>query len=252
MSDYSDLTYLDVAVDGGIATVTLNGPEPGNALTYPGQAEISEILPRLSQDDDVAVVVATGADDAFCIGPAPDFIERVGSGEPQFVRQVMDRVRMNVQRLVDFDKVLISAINGPAHGAPMTFALMADVVIAERQVRLLDHHVPHGVAAGDGNALNWPMAMGLLRAKRYLLTGDDLSAEDAERLGLVTEVVETGASMDRALYYAHRFLTIPQPSLRYTKTALNQWYRLNMPAYERAWTSEILTVVGVQPPPTGD
>jgi enoyl-CoA hydratase len=246
--NYEDLTYLDIVVSEGIATVTLNGPEQGNALTNAGQAELVEILPRLERDDEISVVVATGDGDAFCAGPAPDFVRQVGSGDPATVRDVMDRVRRNIQNVVDFQKILISAVNGPIHGAPLAFALLADVVIAERQVRFLDHHVPHGVAAGDGNALIWPMAMGLLRAKRFLLTGDELSAEDAERLGLVTEVVERGESLARALEYARRFVAIPQPSLRYTKRALNHWYKLNMPAYDMAWTSEILTVVGAAPP----
>jgi enoyl-CoA hydratase len=248
VSDFDDFTYIDVAVgDDRIAVATLNGPEAGNALTFAGQGELCELLPRISRDDGVDVLVVTGADAAFCSGPAGDFLERVGSGEPEFVRLVMERVYDNVRNLVEFEKPLVTAVNGPAHGAPLAMALLGDVIVAERHVTFYDHHVPSGVAAGDGNALIWPLAMGLVRAKRYLLTGDAFSADEAERMGLVTEVVDGGRSLERALDYARRFVETPQRSLRATKRAMNHWLRQALPVYERAWSAEVMTVFGSGP-----
>jgi len=90
--------------------------------------------------------------------------------------------------------------------------------------------------------LIWPLAMGLLRAKRYLLTGDALSAEEAQRLGLVSEVVDPGASFERAMVYARRFAAGPRQALRHTKRALNQWMRLGMSAFDLSWAGESLTL----------
>jgi enoyl-CoA hydratase len=239
---YDDLRFLEVELDRGVAIVRLDGPEPGNAISFEGHVEMSTILPRLARDDRVDAVLLTGAGDDFCVGPTPEFIERIARNEPGFVAQLMADVRLLVQGHVELEKPVVSALNGSAGGGPLAFALLADVVIAERQVALSDMHVAAAVAAGDGGVLIWPLAMGLLRAKRYLLTGDPLSAEEAQRLGLVTEVVAAGASFERAMVYARRFAAGPRHALRHTKRALNQWMRLGMPAFDLSWAGEILTV----------
>lgn len=242
MTAYDDLGFLDVEIDRGVAIVRLDGPEAGNAISFEGHVEMSTILPRLGRDDRVDAVLLTGAGDSFCAGPTADFMARIAADEPGFAARLMEDVRLLVQGHVELAKPVVSALNGPAGGGPLAFALLADVVIAERHVTLADMHVAAAVAAGDGGVLIWPLAMGLLRAKRYLLTGDALGAEDAERLGLVTEVVDTGRSFERAMVYARRFAAAPRQALRHTKRALNQWMRLGMPAFDLAWAGEILTL----------
>ena len=242
MTAYDDLRFLDVEIDRGVAVVRLDGPEAGNAISFEGHVEMSTILPRLSRDDRVDAVLLTGAGDAFCVGPTAEFMDRIAQGDPGFVARLLADVRLLVQGHVELEKPVVSALNGPAGGGPLAFALLADVVIAERHVALSDMHVAAAVAAGDGGVLIWPLAMGLLRAKRYLLTGDPLSAEEAQRLGLVTEVVDPGRSFERAMVYARRFAAGPRQALRHTKRALNQWMRLGMPAFDLSWAGEILTV----------
>jgi enoyl-CoA hydratase len=242
MTGYEDLRFLDVRIDAGVAEVVLDGPEEGNAISFEGHGEMSAILPRLGRDERVDAVLLTGAGDAFCVGPTPAFMERIAANDPQVVPRLMADVRALVQGHVECEKPVVAALNGPAGGGPLAFALLADVVVAERHVALSDLHVAAGVAAGDGGVLIWPLAMGLLRAKRYLLTGDPLSAEEAWRLGLVTEVVEPGASRERAMVWARRFAQGPRPALRHTKRALNQWLRVGMPAFDLSWAGEIATV----------
>jgi enoyl-CoA hydratase len=242
VSAYDDLAYLDVEIDRGVAIVRLDGPEDANAISFEGHVEMSTILPRLARDDRVDAVLLTGAGDCFCAGPTPEFMARIAANEPGFVARLMEDVRRLVQGHVELEKPVVSALNGPAGGGPLAFALLADVVIAERHATLSDMHVAAAVAAGDGGVLIWPLAMGLLRAKRYLLTGDALSAEDAERLGLVTEVVDAGRSFARAMVYARRFAAGPREALRHTKRALNQWLRVGMPAFDLSWAGEALTL----------
>jgi enoyl-CoA hydratase len=246
-ANYTDLTYLDITIDDGLAVVTLNGAEGTNALTFEGQGEVVSILPRLDADPEVAAAIFTGAGDAYCAGPAPDFIEAVASGPSDFVQTVMDRVHRNIENCLHFTKPLISAINGPIAGAPMAQAMLADIIVVERQVHLSDHHVPNGIAAGDGSVLIWPLAMGVLRAKRYLLTGDELTATEAYELGLVSEVVDKGQSLPRALEFGRR-LVASGDAVRHTKAALNRWIVQGLPAYDRGWAGEILTVSAGGPP----
>jgi Enoyl-CoA hydratase/isomerase len=116
--------------------------------------------------------------------------------------------------------------NAVAKGGGATFALLCDYIIVERSTVLSDGHIRAALTAGDGGTLIWPLAMGLTKAKRYLLTGDNISVEDAERFGLVTEVVEDGQSRARAMDVARRLADGPQVAIRNTKVALNQWLRL--------------------------
>jgi enoyl-CoA hydratase len=239
---YRDLTYLDVQIDAGIAVVSMAGGRPGNALSVEGHTELAEILPRLGRDERVDVVVLRGAGDEFCCGPTPEFMARVGENDPAFVMHLMRDVRAIVQSHIDLDKPVVTALNGTTSGGALAFALFADIIVAERHVVLSDPHVPAGVAAGDGGVLLWPLALGLLRAKRFLYTGDPLSADEALALGLVTEVVERGESVARAMHWAGRLAATPRAALRHTKRALNQWLRIGLPAFDASWAGEILTV----------
>jgi enoyl-CoA hydratase len=242
MDSYRDLRFLEIEIERGIALVTLAGGRPGNAVPFEGHAEMSTILPRLALDDRIDAVLLRGAGDAFCAGPAPEFIERLRQNDPRFVAHLMRDVRLLVQSHIDFEKPVVTALNGPASGGALAFALLADVVVAERHVTLSDPHVPAGVAAGDGGVLIWPLALGLLRAKRFLYTGDALSAEEAAALGLVTEVVDRGASVERALGWARRLADAPREALRHTKRALHQWLRVGMSAFDVSWAGESLTL----------
>jgi enoyl-CoA hydratase len=236
--------YLDITLDDGIATVVLNGPHDGNRLTPRGHEELVHLWPRLAADDRIRAVVVTGAGDDFSAGPSPELFATMTSGDIPHVMQIMDDIRQMILNAIDFPKPTVSALNGTASGGVLAFGLLNDVVIAERHVVFADKHVLAGVAAGDGGVLIWPMAMGVTRAKRFLLLGDDLTATDAERLGLVTEVVDTGTSKDRAQEYAARLAALPQNALRYTKRALNEWMRLALPAYSVSWGGEVMTATG--------
>jgi enoyl-CoA hydratase len=222
---YDDLTYLDVSVAHGVAEVRLSNPAHANAYDLAGHAELAAIMRRLQGDDDVRSVLVSGAGDAFSAGPLPEpGVPKVGPGAP--VAKTLDEVRQIVYGALECDKPVACAINGVVRGSALTFALVCDVVIIERHISFADVHVLAALTAGDGGALTWPLAMGLLKAKRYLLTGDPLPAVDAERLGLVTEVVETGDSVARAREYAERWAAGPPAALRTTKRTLNQWLRL--------------------------
>ncbi|MCU1458767.1 MAG: enoyl-CoA hydratase [Actinomycetia bacterium] len=241
---YDDFQWLRVAVEDGIALVTLSNPSTGNAVTYESHLELGRILPALSDDASVRTVLVAADGPDFCVGPSPEIMRRLAEDGPAFGMSVMVSVERLVRCCVDFDKPVVSAINGRAAGGPLVFAMLADVVIAERDVRFSDTHVRNGVVAGDGGILVWPMALGLLRAKRYLLTGAELTATDAERYGLVTEVADVGQGREVALRYARELASMPETAVRYTKRALNEWLRAAMPAFTLGWAGEILTATG--------
>jgi enoyl-CoA hydratase len=144
-----------------------------------------------------------------------------------------------VHAFVDLEKPLVAALNGDTVMIGVTIALMADIVVAERHIQLRDAHVPLGVSASTG-PLIWPPSVGLLRAKRYLLLGEAISAVEAERIGLVTEVVDSGAAEARALEYAEALAALEPDAVRCTKRALNRSLREALPAFDAALGSEHL------------
>ena len=137
----------------------------------------------------------------------------------------MEEARAIVHNMINLDKPVISAINGVAVGAGLAVALLADISIASEKARFTDGHVRLGVAAGDHAAVIWPLLIGMAKAKYYLLTCEFLDGKEAERIGLVSQVVPHEELMDKAMDVARRLASGSQQAIRFTKRSLNQWLR---------------------------
>jgi enoyl-CoA hydratase len=122
--------------------------------------------------------------------------------------------------------------------------MLADVTVAGRRARIIDGHTRLGVAAGDHAAIVWPLLCGMAKAKYYLLTCDPLSGEEAERIGLVSRVVDDDKVVAAALEIAERLSDGPQAALRWTKHALNNWLRLAGPTFDASLALEFLGFSG--------
>lgn len=106
-------------------------------------------------------------------------------------RRIMREARDIVMNVVNCSKPVVSAVQGPAVGAGLAVALLADISVAGRTAKIIDGHVRLGVAAGDHAAIVWPLLCGMAKAKYYLLLNDVLTGEEAERIGLVSSAWTT-------------------------------------------------------------
>ena len=140
-------------------------------------------------DDETNVVVLRGAGKAFSAGGSFDLLESLVTDDAS-AAQIMSEARDLVFNVIECSKVIVSAIHGPAVGAGLVVALLADVSVAARTARIIDGHTRLGVAAGDHAAICWPLLCGMAKAKYYLLTCDAMSGEEAERIGLVSLCVD--------------------------------------------------------------
>ena len=138
----------------------------------------------------------------------------------------MREARDLVLNLVNFDKPVVSAIRGPAVGAGLVVALLADISVAGRTAKIIDGHTKLGVAAGDHAAICWPLLVGMAKAKYYLLTCETLSGEEAERIGLVSTCVDDDDVLPTATRLADNLAHGAQNAIRWTKHSLNHWYRM--------------------------
>lgn len=236
MTNYDSYGYIDVKVDeAGVALLTLNRPEKLNACTADGHEELGRIWPDLDRDPDVKVSVVTGAGRAFCAGGD---LQEADISNPAAVSRTLASDAAIVRGMVRSEKPIISAINGVAVGAGLAVALLADISVAAHSAKLIDGHTKLGVVAGDHAALVWPLACGLAKAKRYLLTCDPIPGPDAERIGLVSECVPDDELMATAMALATRLAEGSQWAIRGTKRVLNGWLEQDMAIFEHSLNLE--------------
>jgi enoyl-CoA hydratase len=224
-ADY-DTIRLD-RTDDGVVIATLNRPERLNAVNGRMHTELSTITRDFDDDREANVLLLTGEGRAFSAGG--DFS---GGGPPKAEgapkRQpgnMMLEARRIVDNLLECRKPIVSAVNGYAMGLGATVALLCDVVVAGRSAVFADTHVKMGIGAGDGGQVIWPFLMGVNRAKYYLMTGDRLSGEEAERLGLVNFLVEDDELLPKATEVATKLAKGPIQAIIASKVPINQWLR---------------------------
>jgi enoyl-CoA hydratase len=219
--------YSSILIDkrpNGVVVATLNRPERLNAVIPSMHHEILSLARDIDEDPEVKVLVITGAGRAFCSGgdavefdPADMPVERERSPGAAWREG-----RRLVDDYLDCETPIITAVNGPAIGMGSTIALLGDIVIAGRSARIGDTHVRLAMGAGDGGQVLWPLLMGINRAKYYMMTGDILSADQAEKLGLVNFVVDDDQLMKTALDLADRLASGPSVAITASKMGINK------------------------------
>jgi enoyl-CoA hydratase len=185
------------------------------------------------------VAVVTGAGRAFSAGGDLQLVEDAYQNFDEIVR-ILDEARDLVYNMFRCSKPIISAINGPAVGAGLVVALLADISIAAEGARLADGHVRMGVAAGDHAAIIWPLLCGLAKAKYYLMTSAFVSGREAERMGLVSLCVPDDELLEKAMAIATDLANGPRQAIRFTKRALNQWPLQAGPIFDHSLALEML------------
>src|ERR687898_1626586 len=175
----------------GIATITLNRPERLNALTFEVYRELTDTFAALRDESEVRVVVITGSGKAFCSGG--DVHDIIGELFSRNMEGLLEFTRMTcelVQNIRALPKPVIASLNGTTAGAGACIALASDLRVASEEARIAFLFVKVGLSGADmGAAYLLPRVVGLAKATELLYTGDFLSAQDTERIGLYNRVV---------------------------------------------------------------
>jgi enoyl-CoA hydratase len=212
---------LTVTLDGHLAEITLTRPDLHNRFDEDLHHHFTEALTRIMDADDARAAVLASTGKVFSAGGDFDFM-RKAHDDLKFLIRHADVGRTLLLSLVNLPIPIVAAVQGPAIGLGATIALACDCVVAARTAVFADPHVQVGLAAGDGGCLVWPQAMGMLRAKRYLLTGDRLPADDAYQFGIVTDLVDTADDvLPAARELAGRMAALPPLAVQGTKRALS-------------------------------
>ena len=217
---YEDLRY---AVDGEIATITLDRPDARNAYSTAMVRSLVAALDAAEADEAVRCIVLTGEGTSFHAGgdlKAMRDASGMFAGDPITLRRhYVDGIQTVPRRLAACDKPIVAAVNGAAIGAGLDLACMCDLRVASSRAKLGSTFVKVGLVPGDGGAYFLARVVGFPRALELVLTGRLVDAEEALRIGLVHEVAEPEALLDAANRLARTIAANAPLAVRMTKRA---------------------------------
>jgi len=209
-------------IDDGVATLTLNRPNKLNALNPSLLQESAKVIRELNDDDEVKVLIITGAGRAFCSGN--DLSAPIGGTDPSQPgigrRQRLDpfvSFGWLIRQIEAFSKPTIAAVNGIAAGGGLSVAIACDIRIASEDATFSAIFVRRGLVADCGATFYLPRLVGVDRALELMWTGDFIDAKEAERIGLVTRVMPADNLLESAKEFASRLAHGPSVSIELQK-----------------------------------
>ncbi len=218
---YEGYNCLNFERIGDVLRVTISHPESDyNLVDDSLHHDLSRLFRELKQEASARAVLLDGRGAAFSAGGNFHWFKTLRS--PQRLGEINRDGKQMIWDMLDVELPIVTAVHGAAMGLGASIVLFSDVIFMAESARIADPHVRAGIVAGDGGTVAWPLAVGPARAKEYLMTGDALSAADAERIGLINHVVPDDELHDRALAFAHRIAEGAPLAIRYTKLAVNK------------------------------
>ena len=216
------MSFLNRERHDHVLLLTMSSPDTRNALTSDDQfAEFEAVCSEINDDMSVRAVVLIGEGSAFCAGGnVKDMRDRTGlfSGDPF---DQADAYRKGIQRIPravrSLNVPIIAAVNGPAVGAGCDLATMCDIRIGSSKAMFAESFVKLGIIPGDGGAWFLPRAVGYSNACKMAFSGDPVKAPEALSMGLVSEIVEPEALLERSLELAQSIASNPPHAVRLTK-----------------------------------
>src|SRR4051812_30337645 len=243
--DYSEYRELRVRrLEPGILEIVMRAEEGKLSVTTARMhAEMARIWLDVDRDAETRVAILRGEGRGFSAGGDLKMVKEKTHDFAVRAR-VWREAKDLVYNLVNCSKMIVSAMHGPAVGAGLVCGLLADISIAAKNARIIDGHTRLGVAAGDHAAIIWPLLCGMAKAKYYLLLCEQISGEEAERLGLVSLTCDEAELEAKALEVARNPAAGAQRALRWTKSSLNNWLRMAGPAFAASLALEVLGFSG--------
>jgi 2-(1,2-epoxy-1,2-dihydrophenyl)acetyl-CoA isomerase len=218
-----------VGRDGAVAIITMNRPQALNALNQELTRGLRKAIDESAKDSGVGALILTGEGRAFCAGAdLKDVTARLERGDSTLGDDLRSNYAPVIRVIRACPKPVIAALNGTAAGAGLSIALACDLRIASTEASLVVIFVRVGLVPDAGSLFFLTRMLGLSKATELALTGEPLSAQDAERLGVVSRVVPSDQVMSAALERARQLASGPRQTYALIKRGLERAYDLDL------------------------
>jgi len=217
-------TFIKVEKKNGVMIISLNRPEVLNSFNEAMAKETQLALDQAEQDPEIRAVVLTGEGRGFCAGQdLQEVLTSDTNPTPKPIQKIVEEhYNPIVTKIRELEKPVIAAVNGVAAGAGANLALCCDFVIAEESVAFVQAFSKIGLVPDTGGTWILPRLVGMAQATRMMFLGDKVMAAEAKALGMIYEVAEVGAALEKAMILASQLAVQPTKAFGYTKKLLNQ------------------------------
>lgn len=204
--------------------ISLNRPEVLNSFNEAMAKETQLALDQAKQDPEIRAIVLTGEGRGFCAGQdLQEVLTSETNPTPKPIQKIVEEhYNPIVTKIRELEKPVIAAVNGVAAGAGANLALCCDFVIAEESVAFVQAFSKIGLVPDTGGTWILPRLVGMAQATRMMFLGDKVMAAEAKALGMIYEVAEVGAALEKAMILASQLAVQPTKAFGYTKKLLNQ------------------------------
>lgn len=213
---------LIVDIVDGIAWLALNRPDAGNALDLPMVRALGNAAVRCQTDATIRCVVLTGTGRLFCAGGDVSLFAAAGDQIPALLNELADTLHTALARFARMPKPFLVLVNGPAAGAGLSLAISGDVVLCARSAHFTAAYNSLGLTPDGGMSWMLPRLVGLRKAQEIILTNKRIAADEAERIGMVTRLVDDGRLRDEGRKVAARMAASPVMAFGATRALLQE------------------------------
>lgn len=220
------MTSILFEIKNSIAFITLNRPEKYNAFNREMALDLQEKLDHCEKNISVRCVSIAGAGKAFSAGQ--DLSEVIDPNGPGMEKILSQHYNPIIKKIRDLSKPVLAAVNGVAAGAGANIALSCDVVIASENASFIQAFSKIGLIPDSGGTFFLPRLVGLQKASAIMMLGDKISAEEAERIGMIYKYFPATTFVLEAEKMAVRLSQLPTRALAFTKEALNKSLQQNL------------------------
>ncbi len=212
--------FLQYSLDAGVATITFNRPEVYNALNDEITYELQDTFKKVAKDDEVRVVVLTGAGKAFCAGQ--DLKAATGEEKRSFSESLNKRYNPLIKLMRGLKKPVIGRINGVAAGAGCSLALACDIIVMADEAYLVEVFINIGLVLDSGSSYFLPRLVGSTKAFELSTLGSKISGQDAMKYGIANRSVPLDNLNIAVSEFTDYYATAPTKSIGLIKQMLNK------------------------------
>jgi 2-(1,2-epoxy-1,2-dihydrophenyl)acetyl-CoA isomerase len=228
-------------IENGVCFLKLNRPDVFNSFNQEMAFALQKALKEAAQNDEVRAIVLTGEGKAFCAGQ--DLAEAMDPEGPELQTIVKDHYNPIIQLICTIEKPIIAAVNGVAAGAGANIALACDITFATKSAAFIQAFSKIGLIPDSAGTFFLPRIVGYQKAMALFMTGDRITAEEAERMNMIYKVVEDGALDEVVAEFATKIAQMPTKGLGLTKRAVNATWTNNL-TQQLALEEELQTEAG--------